>query len=233
LPCLALIATTGGAAAQTVTPDLFSPTRQSQVVDPNSPLRRTTADSTDPLNSDPLNAAGLPDPDADPNRRTPSRPGQVPTFGLPAANGASTSGYDSLNRKRQQPKYYPGQPRPKQSPGPGTPPPQPPPLNAAGELRLSIPPSSTASKPPLPPAMAGTVPGQPPRRPLKLDDDPFGAVGDYAGSFLIKTAVEVMGGYDSNGRSTWSRPNSSRCRTGSVTPSSPICAAPSPVMVPA
>jgi len=46
--------------------------------------------------------------------------------------------------------------------------------------------------------MAGTVDGQPPRRRLKTDDDPFGAVGDYAGSFLIKSAVELRGGYDTN-----------------------------------
>ena len=65
-------------------------------------------------------------------------------------------------------------------------------------MRLSIPPSETANKQPLPPAMAGTVPGQPQRRRMKLDDDPFGAVGDYAGSFLIKSAVELSGGYDTN-----------------------------------
>ncbi|WP_426440569.1 outer membrane beta-barrel protein [Bradyrhizobium genosp. P] len=191
MPCLALIAMPGLAAAQTVTPDLFSSTRQSQIVDPNSPLRRTTADAADPLNT-----TGLPDPDRD--KPAPSRIGQIPTYGLPAANGAATSGYDSLNRKRQQPKYYPGQAKPKPPPGPGSLPPAPPPKNAAGQLRLSIPPSELANKPPLPPAMAGTIPGQPPRKRLKIDDDPFGAVGDYAGSFLIKTAVEVMGGYDTN-----------------------------------
>ncbi len=46
--------------------------------------------------------------------------------------------------------------------------------------------------------MAGTVVGQPARRRLRLDDDPFGPVGDYAGSFLIKSAVELNGGYDTN-----------------------------------
>ena len=46
--------------------------------------------------------------------------------------------------------------------------------------------------------MAGTVVGQPPRKRLRIDDDPFGAVGDYAGSFLIKSAVELRGGYDTN-----------------------------------
>ena len=33
--------------------------------------------------------------------------------------------------------------------------------------------------------------GQPPRKRLKVDDDPFGAVGDYVGSFLVKSAVEL------------------------------------------
>jgi hypothetical protein len=46
--------------------------------------------------------------------------------------------------------------------------------------------------------MAGTVAGQPPRKRLRIDDDPFGAVGDYAGSFLVKSAVELSGGYDTN-----------------------------------
>jgi hypothetical protein len=46
--------------------------------------------------------------------------------------------------------------------------------------------------------MAGTVVGQPPRKRLRIDDDPFGPVGDYAGSFLVKSAVELRGGYDTN-----------------------------------
>ncbi|WP_152977660.1 outer membrane beta-barrel protein [Bradyrhizobium pachyrhizi] len=200
MTALALTVTTGFAAAQTVTPDLFSANRQSQVITQDSPLRRTTADAMDPLN-------GLKLPDADRDRRSSSssstststtRIGQVPTYGLPAANGAATSGYDSLNRKRQKPKYYPGQARPKPPAGPGSPQPTPAPLNATGQLRLSIPPSETANKTPLPPAMAGTIVGQPPRKRLKIDDDPFGAVGDYAGSFMVKTAVEVMAGYDTN-----------------------------------
>ena len=82
----------------------------------------------------------------------------------------------------------------KPPPGPGSLPP----VDSKLPLRLSIPPSETANKTPLPPAMAGTVDGQPPRQRLKLDDDPFGAVGDYAGSFLIKSAVELSGGYDTN-----------------------------------
>jgi hypothetical protein len=196
LPCLALAALdTTSARAQTVTPDLFNPVRGGFVSPQDLPLRRTgnnTADNSADAEGDPG------DRQRGRNRPAPSRIGQIPTYGLPAASGAKESGYDSLNRKRKPPKFYPGQARPKLPPGPGTPPPSPPPLNAAGQLRLSVPPSEGANKTPLPPAMAGTVTGQPPRKRLKLDDDPFGPVGDYAGSFLIKSALEVSGGYDTN-----------------------------------
>ncbi|WP_244443370.1 outer membrane beta-barrel protein [Bradyrhizobium sp. Ai1a-2] len=188
--CLAALALGGPfAQAQTVTPDLFSPSRTTQVAPPDSPLRRTAAELADPLNDPRLR---------DRDGRAPSRVGQVPSYGLPAASGASTSGYDSLNRRRQQPKYYPAQAKPKPPPGPGSPPPAPLPRNLAGQLRLSIPPSESANKSPMPPAMAGTIVGQPPRKRLRIDDDPFGAVGDYAGSFLIKSAVELSAGYETN-----------------------------------
>ena len=113
LPCLALIAQTGTAArAQTVTSDLFSPTRASSVTSADSPLRRT-AEANDPLNGPKLQ-------DSDKDKPAPSRIGQIPKYGQPAASGASTTGYDSLNRKRTAPKFYPGQPRPKAI-GPGNP----------------------------------------------------------------------------------------------------------------
>ena len=73
---------------------------------------------------------------------------------LPAASGAADTGFDSLNRTRKKPKLYPGQAKPKPPPGPGSPPPAGP---STSPLRLSIPPSETANKTPLPPAMAGTV----------------------------------------------------------------------------
>ena len=188
LPCLALIVLTGAdARAQTVTPDLFSPTRSSQLISAESPLRRTAAEANDPLNNPRVR-------ENDRDRPAPSRVGQIPRYGLPIASGASTSGYDSLNRKRQKQKFYPGQTRPKPPVGPGSPPP----LMSNTPLRLSIPPSQSANKTPIPPAMAGTVVGQPARKRLRVDDDPFGAVGDYAGSFLIKSAVELRGGYDTN-----------------------------------
>lgn len=191
LPCLALIAfDETSASAQTLTPDLFRPARDGFVSPQNSPLRRTA--EADDKTSDSADAARLRDKDI----RPPPRPGQIPTYGLPAASGASGSGYDSLNRTRKKPKLYPGQAKPKPAPGPGSRPPAAADPNA--RVRLSIPPSETANKTPIPPAMAGTVVGQPPRKRLKIDEDPFGAVGDYAGSFLVKSAVEFMGGYDTN-----------------------------------
>src|SRR6202163_4231449 len=193
LPCLALIASDETSArAQTVTPDLFSTTRSSQLITPDSPLRRTgnaTVDKTGNAADD----ARLRERDTD--TPAPPRIGQIRTSGLPAASGASDWGYDSLNRKRKKPKYYPGQVKPKLPVGPGSPLP---PIASNTPLRLSFPPSESANKTPIPPAMAGTVVGQPLRKRLKVDDDPFGAVGDYAGGFLVKSALELRGGYDTN-----------------------------------
>ena len=195
LPCLVLIAFDETSShAQTLTSELFRPTRDGFVSPQDSPLRRT-AESSD-RTGDAANDARLRDKD----RPAPSRIGQIPTYGLPAASGASSSGYDSLNRTRKKAKFYPGQAKPKPPPGPGSKPPGMRDPNA--RVRLSIPPSEAANKTPIPPAMAGTVPGQPPRKRLKIDDDPFGAVGDYAGSFLIKSALELRGGYDTNPRRT-------------------------------
>jgi hypothetical protein len=190
LPWLALIvfdATSG--QAQTLTPDMLRPGLDGFVSPLDSPLRKIADKSADST-ADPGDDQTIRDERAP----APSRIGQIPSYGLPAASGASDSGFDSLNRTRKKPKFYPGQPRPKPAPGPGSPAP----VVSSGLLRLSIPPSQTANKTPIPPAMAGTVDGQPPRKRLKIDDDPFGAVGDYAGSFLVKSAVELYGGYDTN-----------------------------------
>jgi hypothetical protein len=196
LPCLALIAFDGSAAqAQTLTPDLFRPGRDGFILPQESPLRRTADNVADKI-GDAANDTRLRDKDAP----APSRIGQIPTYGLPAASGASGSGYDSLNRTRKKPKLYPGQAKPKPPPGPGSRAPATvtAPAISIGRAQLSIPPSATANKAPVPPAMAGAVIGQPPRKRLRIDDDPFGAVGDYVGGFLVKSALELRGGYDTN-----------------------------------
>jgi hypothetical protein len=193
LPCLALIALdVPSARAQTLTSDLLRPVRDGFITPQDSLLRKTSENTADKT-SGAANDERLRDTDTP----APSRIGNIPTYGLAAAGGASDSGYDSLNRTRKKPKFYPGQAKPKPSPGPGSPAPKLPAISN-GRVRLSIPPSESANKTPISPAMAGTADGQPTRKRLKIDDDPFGAVGDYAGSFLIKSAVELRGGYDTN-----------------------------------
>jgi hypothetical protein len=178
--------------------DVLRPVRDGFLTPQDSPLRRTAANTPAdalPALPDPTGIAKAPSTDT----AAPSRIGRLPSYGVAAASGAAGTGYDSLNRTRKKKTYYPAQARPKPPPGPGTPPPAAAPASlVAGQLRLSIPPSDAAHKPPVPPAMAGGVPGQPPRKALKRDDDPFGAVGDYAGPFLIKSAVEISAGYDTN-----------------------------------
>ena len=195
LGCLWLaVLDVSGARGQTLTSDLFNPKRGAFVPAQDMPFRKIGAPAAD---DSPASSVTPPDPNQPIGRAAPPRLG-VPTDGLPATNAIGISGFDALNRNRKPPKYYPGQARPRPSPGPGTPAPSPPQLNAVGDLRLSIPPSDSAHRPPVAPGLAGTVPGQPQRRRLKVDDDPFGAVGDYAGAFLIKAAVELSGGYDTN-----------------------------------
>jgi hypothetical protein len=183
-------------AAQALTSDLFNPQRGAFVPAQDMPFRKLGDNTT----ADDAAAPGtLPDPNQLRGQVAPApSPVGVPNDGLGVPSSIGDSGFDALNRNRKQPKYYPGQARPKPSPGPGTPPPKQPQVNATGDLRLSIPPSDSANKPPVAPAMAGAVPGQPQRRRLKVVDDPFGAVGDYWGAFLVKSAVELSAGYDTN-----------------------------------
>jgi hypothetical protein len=160
------------AEAQTLTADMLAPNQGGFAPAAQSPLRRTAGNEDDRLGE--LRTA-----------KAPSRIGKLPVYTAPAASGAFETGFDSLNRKRHKPKLYPGAPKPKFV-GPGNPPIQAPPP----------PPAKVTA--PVAPAVAGAVAGQPPRRRLKVDDDPFGNVGFHTGSFLTKAAVEVGGGYDSN-----------------------------------
>jgi hypothetical protein len=179
--------------AQTLTSEMLRPARDGFLAPQDSPLRRTSENVGDKSGD----AAGD-EQTRDKDKRAPSRIGAIPTYDVPPASGASQTGFDSLNRKRRRQKAYPGQAR-SRPPAAGT---QAPagsvPAISDGRVRVSPPPSEPAHKTPIAPSMAGNVDGQPPRRRLKIDDDPFGATGDYAGSFLIKSAVELRGGYDTN-----------------------------------
>jgi hypothetical protein len=183
LACGATIAAGVAPAHAQMLSDLLSPNPGQFAQMPDGSPRK--ADRTEPTSSFGIS---IPDRDA----KASSRIGQIPTYGIPAASGASDDGFDSLGRKRKKPKPYPGAPKLKGAVAPD-------PYASMKPLpRISSPPSQSANKTPLPPAMTGAVVGQPYRKRLKPDDDPFGAVGDYVGSFLVKGAVEIGGGYDSN-----------------------------------
>ena len=115
---------------------------------------------------------------------------------MPAASGAADSGYDSLNRKRQKPKYYPGAGEAETAGGSRQSAPAAARVDAT--LRLSVPPSESAQQAAAPARHGRHRDGPAAAQAPQVDDDPFGAVGDYAGSFLIKSAVEFSGGYDTN-----------------------------------
>ncbi len=206
--CLAAVAVLSQPLlAQTLNGDLFNPARDG-FAPKDSSLRKTTQTTPDEM-SGKQNSEGQTIPPA------PSRLGAIPTYGIPAAAGAATTGYDSLGRKKRAAKANAAAtkksgispsgllalrgatgstlrsdpaalPPPSSGPVPSTPP------------KIAPPPSSTANAAPVSASLAGTAAGQPPRRRLKTDDDPFGAVGIYYGSFLSKAAVELSGGYDTN-----------------------------------
>lgn len=221
LPCLVLtgliLLSAPPAQAQTVTPDMLRPVQGSTTAPSDSALRKT------PLTSGVLPNPGGPDarplsqrPQAAPEaeKPAPSRINRLQTYDVPAASGSGTTGFDSLNRRRAKAKVRPGAPKPKTLPGASPrgpsiyvqPPPSVPTFSAsvptvtstAAPSLLSAPPAASANRAPVSQSFAGTYPGSPQRRRLKPDDDPFGAVGFYAGSFLVKPAIELSGGYDTN-----------------------------------
>ncbi|MDQ8726765.1 outer membrane beta-barrel protein [Bradyrhizobium sp. LHD-71] len=137
----------------------------------------------------------------------PSRIGQIPTYTVESGTGSTgytSTGYDAFNRKRKRAARKPGVS---------------PTVNGAAPtqiLPVVVPvvpppprPSANAHRPPIAPSAIGGVNGQPYRRALKVDEDPFGPVGFYRGSMLVKPAVELWAGYDTNpgrinnGPSSW------------------------------
>lgn len=191
------------AESQTLTPDMLRAERDG-FVGQNRPLRRVD-DTTGTTNSD-LRASPL--------RRdepAPSRIGRIPTFDVPVAAGASSTGFNSLNQRRTR------QVRRRAGVSPTVTPRQPgviaPPVQITPVIVPVVPPpplpSANANRPRLAPSMMGTVQGQPYRRRLRVDDDPFGPVGFYRGSMLVRPAVEFHTGYDTNparvngGKGSW------------------------------
>ncbi|HXW24503.1 MAG TPA: outer membrane beta-barrel protein [Xanthobacteraceae bacterium] len=168
------------------------------------------------------NGGEFPRPGAKRPPRRPAPPvGVIPRFGNPPGSGAGKTGFNSTNVPLPR-RLTPGRTGPDGKPAAKPPPlpPVPPPVTAARRTRpqqvaaaapaaapaatLAVP-SGTGTPPPaavVPPSDAVLLPppvAVPPRlRPLAPDDDPFGPVGIRAGTFVLRPAVEVMTGYDTN-----------------------------------
>ncbi len=135
----------------------------------------------------------------------PSQIGQVPNFDYQPALGAGATGFDSTNTRPRRDKAG-------QKAKPGTPKK---PLNAAQTAAAQ--PDATApqaaavararshDRRPVQPSTAGSAASTtaaPARRYLLPDDTPFDPVGVQVGAFVLRPAVELTRGYDTNAART-------------------------------
>jgi hypothetical protein len=116
---------------------------------------------------------------------------KVPVYGNPAGFGAGKSGFDSTNYARS--KAAKGKAKSVARPLP--------PVTTGRVTPIALPSASYA-----PSFLPSGVPAaaiKPPRRKLVPETDPYDALGIRAGSFLLRPAIDLTGGYDTNpGRST-------------------------------
>ncbi|MBI3433566.1 MAG: outer membrane beta-barrel protein, partial [Proteobacteria bacterium] len=162
--------------------------------------------------ADPTTTAALlrPVPDGDPRRvqrlRRPARPPgggpqnfAVPTFGTPPAAGAGTTGFVSMRPSSRRLRSGRATPRRALTV---------PRARRAAATSANLPTAASARVDPRSnrrgaPANAATdlragIGDQPPRRRTVREDDAFAPVGFHAGAFLVRPALEVTTGVDSN-----------------------------------
>lgn len=148
----------------------------------------------------------------EPARRDDRPAGRARKYGRPPGSGAGRTGFISTNVKRQKPKEGAKQAQdiePGLAPEPGAEPDvnvaAPPKKVRPGKAAAGNPPSAPSGKVPAPAgggrtdAKAG-IAGPNVRLPRKsvVEEDPFAPVGIRAGVFLVRPAVELTTGYDSN-----------------------------------
>lgn len=119
----------------------------------------------------------------------------VPSYGNPPAFGAGNSGYDSTNARRKKAR---GAARPRQA-GAANPPLAPATTSATPH---QAPQQQLRSDAHADPAATGSLATPPAallhRRPPPPEEDPFEPLGVRAGGFVLRPAIEVTGGHDSN-----------------------------------
>ncbi len=139
-----------------------------------------------------------------------SRGTRPQTYGNPPGAGAGSTGFVSSNPRRPSPPKgkgttRPGVPAPGQplSIGPDGKPPEPATRPVAEPLPASpaIEARRTVKKIEPPPVTEPDIRG-PVRRRAPREADPFEPTGIHAGSFFLRPAIEVMGGYDTNATRT-------------------------------
>jgi hypothetical protein len=155
------------------------------------------------------------------SRRDEPAAGHIRRYGVPPGSGAGRSGFISTNLPRPKPKGGPTRPEERNPPGSDRMPDldaEPNASAAARARRAAVRPGKVragagkTAPAPLParkvPAAAwvgrADVPNRgdagptvQPRR-LLVEEDPFAPIGIRAGAFLLRPAVEILGGYDSN-----------------------------------
>jgi hypothetical protein len=149
--------------------------------------------------------AALMRPQLDGDARNPPR-FRKPTFGNPPAFGAGTSGFDSSNRRKMRGgRTAPGSSGPARAQN--LPPVNVRPIEATLAPVYKQPlrpvlrsPYPQASRDPALAGGLGTDPNALVARPVrqKAEEDPFAPVGYRMGTFILRPAVEINGGHDSN-----------------------------------
>src|SRR4051794_33463301 len=203
---------------------LATPCAIAQTVDPPDSLFMRPATEGDPLN--PLNPLSPRDPRSLQNtrRRTPlqdtvSPLGQIPRYGVLPASGAGRSGFDSTNRglpkakapltpKQKAAAAAKAKAKARSDAAAAIAPPAPLPNSAAARLpqyQLRRGASTDIVDPAtIDPSLLVT----PVRRRPPPEEDPFAPTGIRVGSFNLRPAIEIGGGYHTNpGRAPAGRPS--------------------------
>src|SRR5215204_3353131 len=144
---------------------------------------------------DPPGGQGVLDPEGA-EQSSPLIRRNAPTFGNPPASGAGKTGFDSTGARRKLQsaigqKEGRGQPLPRVVTTPTAPVQRLPPAAAPPPVLPDDPVVVSAMPPPQAPPRARPKP-----KPPELD--PYAPLGIRAGSFILRPAIDITGGYDSN-----------------------------------
>ena len=180
------------AQGQTLTPDLMRPVRDGfvrrRIRGCAGPMTRPATVANDIAGDDDSFATGT--------LRRRRESDRFRTYGLPPPAAHPTPATIAQSHA-QAAQTYPGQAKLKPPPGPGSPDRRHPACDFE-RTNQAVCSAVRDRQQDADPAGDGRHGGGSAAQALEVDDDPFGAVGDYAGSFLIKSALELRSGYDTN-----------------------------------